>query len=137
MATPKLDHTLFQRSVILLIEHSWRGTVGLCVNHSPHWGGPVPLQTIWSLHAVELAHKDSIGINSSLALTPEKFSRDKARSFDSCAAWRMGQLDRELDQLCWLPLQISTEPLLKLTAEQIWPWACHQATQMATQNWMA
>jgi putative AlgH/UPF0301 family transcriptional regulator len=137
VATPKLDHTLFQRSVILLIEHSWRGTVGLCVNHSSDWGGPVPLQTTWNLHALDLACNDSIRINRSLAITPEKFSRDKTRSFDSCAAWRIGQLDRELDQLCWLPLQTSSETLLELTTEEVWPWACRQATLTATQSWMA
>ncbi|HWE38739.1 MAG TPA: YqgE/AlgH family protein [Isosphaeraceae bacterium] len=147
IATPKLVAPLFERSVLLMLDHSPEGAMGVILNkpiettvadlagkvfeegfdwEKPlHLGGPVagPLIVIHTI--AELADREVVpGVFGTLeaAKAQEVIGRRPEPSFviANYSGWGPGQLEDEFDRGSWLALPATTEQVFEIADDDPW-----------------
>ena len=138
VATPALLDPNFFRTVVLMLEHTDDGAVGVVLNRPsehelvsalPDWeeraaapsvlfvGGPVGPGTAICLGRV--------GDNEDIAVIdasrdPEEVAAGEVRFFSGYAGWGAGQLEEEIDEGAWLVLEADPDDALDDDPEQLW-----------------
>ncbi len=151
VATPVIGDPNFERTVVLLLEHSEDGAFGLVLNRPtdldlldplPQWysfaatpcvvfvGGPVEQE-----RAIALARADGdrtitgwnrvLGRVGTLDLSCEPDDvgpgLEDIRVFAGYAGWGSGQLEAEIDTGAWFVVDALPEDILSDDPEQLWP----------------
>lgn len=142
VASPQLvDY--FRRSVILVVEHSEEGAMGVVLNRPTetgaaeavpalaelarpgdvlHAGGPVQPDAVVALGEFERPGDAGTHVIGRLGLIdPEQPDPDlrRLRVFAGYAGWAPGQLDEELGEEAWIPAPVSPDdPFLE---DDLWP----------------
>ena len=148
VASPSLVDDNFRRAVVLMLEHSDEGALGLVLNRptglvaaealpariadllSPselvHEGGPVQPEAVIVLadfidpsDAPTLTF-DSVGIvdPERLASTPGEIRT--ARAFGGYAGWAAGQLEREIEQDAWIDAHATAGDVFTDAPDGLW-----------------
>jgi putative transcriptional regulator len=145
VATPYLTGSMFERSVILLLDHNAEGAMGLIVSlqtdmpigdllplakgrtESAYLGGPVDPQVGWCLYEQptrepgELRLAPDLFVTSSLEVL-EKVLVNEGRFMLllGYAGWGAGQLEEETHIGSWLYLEAGPELALDVPPEERW-----------------
>jgi len=148
LATPELVDTNFFRSVILVLEHSKEGAIGVVLNRQSdlysvdvlpkwteskdsslflHWGGPVQEESLLALGLYDENAKDElidgIGCIKVLNLNPETLDMTSvlnARLYLGYAGWSAGQLGAEISAGGWIVAELTdTDPFVN-DPEDLW-----------------
>jgi len=150
IAVPQLLDPNFFRAVVLLIEHSPEGAMGLTINHPTDqslktlyqqlgrpWlggdapclmkGGPVQPEHAWILHGPECQS------GSKHAVTPDVYLNTSLDALDELArngwpfrflvgyaGWGPGQLDREIQEGAWIFSDVEKDLLFRTSLESVW-----------------
>ncbi len=150
VASPSLEDPNFTQTVLLIVEHGPRRTIGLILNrptnvllaevlqdlpilkqtnHRLFGGGPVErtqLVLLFRLRQItpdarHIANGIYVGTPTVLERVIASFKPDEAfRAFAGFAAWAPGQLDYEMRQGSWGVLSSSTFDIFKKDPETIW-----------------
>lgn len=150
IAVPQLMDPNFFHAVVLLIEHTEEGAMGLTINHPTDqsiqslyqqmgraWpgeegsylmrGGPVQPEHAWIVHGasctVGARHPivDDLYLNTSLdALDALAELREPYRFFVGYAGWGPGQLDREIQEGAWIVSNVDRALLFDTPLDRIW-----------------
>jgi putative transcriptional regulator len=126
IAPPTMTDPRFQRSVLLLTQHSEAGSFALCLNKPTHlnlqeitkemgldvnlpfhlfWGGPVQPSSVWMLHSAEWECSHTMYINDEWKITSNESmfhhmaDGDAPRHFRTVygfCSWAPNQLDLEM-----------------------------------------
>jgi len=141
LATPELIDSNFFRSVILVLEHSNEGAIGVVLNRQSdlysvdvlpkwgeskdsslllHWGGPVQEESLLALGLYDENAKDEIieglGCIKVLNLNPETLDMTSvlnARLYSGYAGWSAGQLSTEISNGGWIVAELTdTDPFV-------------------------
>ena len=147
IAGPTLLDPNFQRTVVLMVEHSPEGALGLVLNRpsettvgevvpeleelvapdSPVFiGGPVAQGGLIVLGQFEqpdesaLLSFDDVGILRTEGLLDEPPTLIDARSFAGHSGWGPGQLDSELERGDWILEPARTQDAFSPEPEQLW-----------------
>ena len=139
LSMPQLVDPNFNRTVVLLCQHSERGAFGLVVNRPllttrrelELWvGGPVEPERSWILVGGE-EYKDLPGMRVadglSLSTSPDLLQRllepdppTNARLIVGYAGWGPGQLEAELNASAWLIGEVDRELIFNTPADRMW-----------------
>jgi putative transcriptional regulator len=142
VATPVVGD-FFHRTVVLVIEHSDEGAVGVVLNRPSevlvadavptlagsagdddvvHVGGPVATQTVLALGDFQDPHDAATPVMGSIGLVdpddPEADVR-RLRVYAGHAGWAPGQLDGELEAGAWIVAD--PDPDDPFREEDVWP----------------
>jgi len=150
IAVPQLLDPNFFHAVVLLIEHSAEGAMGLTINHPTDqpldtlykqlerpWpggetprimrGGPVQPEHAWILHGPECTTgsrnrvTDEVYLNTSLdALDELARSGLPYRFLIGYAGWGPGQLDREIQEGTWILSSVESTLVFQTPPEGVW-----------------
>ncbi len=150
IAVPQLMDPNFFHSVVLLIDHTPEGAMGLTINHRTDqtilslyqqmgrpWpgddetyllrGGPVQPEHAWILHGPTCisgsVHRvsDEIFLNTSLETMDELAESAEAfRFFVGYAGWGPGQLDREIQEGAWIISDLDSSLVFETPLEEVW-----------------
>lgn len=145
VASPHQVGSMFERAVILLLEHAESGAMGLIVSlqtempigellaiakgRKEHaWlGGPVEPQVGWCLYETpvgkmgELHLADGLYVTSSLDVLQEVLTREgKFMLILGYAGWSPGQLEEETRSGNWVFLEAGPELALHTSPEERW-----------------
>lgn len=150
IAVPQLLDPNFFHAVVLLIEHTEEGAMGLTINHPTDqsiqglyeqlgrpWsgdegallmrGGPVQPEHAWIVHGpgchAGMRHPivDELYLNTSLDALDELVAGNEAyRFFVGYAGWGPGQLDREVQEGAWILSNVDKTLLFETPLESIW-----------------
>lgn len=150
ISVPQLLDPNFYHAVVLLIEHTSEGAMGLTINHPTDrsveslyeqmgraWpgndrsvlmrGGPVQPEHAWILHGPEYTQgaayvvTEELRLNTSLdALDELVKARNPYRFFVGYAGWGPGQLDREIQQGAWILSDVDVSLVFDTPFEQVW-----------------
>lgn len=129
IAAPDCPDPRFRKTVIMITEHTDRGTMGICLNRvterrvrdiveptglvlgwddSVYWGGPVQPNTVWILHDSDWSTEQTLPVNTEWAMTSnismfEKMSLDQMpqryRVVSGVVGWDSDQLRAEIQGL--------------------------------------
>ena len=148
LATPELLDSNFFRTVILVIEHTTEGAIGVVLNRRSelnsvdvlpkwnldkdsysllHWGGPVQEESLLALglskELVEEHPNEGLGRITVVNLNPETLdmtSMITARLYSGYAGWSAGQLNAEISAGGWIVTDLAdTDPFCE-TPEELW-----------------
>lgn len=138
VAAPGLLDPNFFRTVVLILEHTEEGAVGVVLNRPsdfelvaalPDWeeraaapsvvfvGGPVAEGTAICLGRV--GGSDDIAVVDA-SIDPDDLGADEVRFFSGYAGWGMGQLEEEVDEGAWLVLDADPDDALVDEPELLW-----------------
>ena len=142
IASPQLAD-YFRRTVVLMIEHSEEGAMGIVLNRRTeaevrevvpslaamadeddvvHAGGPVEPDTVIAVGDFEDPSEAGARVTGSIGVLdpdrPEPALR-RLRVFAGYAGWAPGQLDAEMSQDAWIVT--SAEPDDPFSADDLWP----------------
>ena len=138
VATPALLDPNFFRTVVLLLEHTEEGAVGVVLNRPsdfelvatlPDWeeraaaptvvfvGGPVAEGTAICLGRVD--GQDGITVVDA-SRDPDDLAADEVRFFSGYAGWGSGQLEDEIDEGAWLVVDADPDDALDDEPERLW-----------------
>jgi len=148
LATPELLDSNFFRTVILVIEHTNEGAIGVVLNrrselHSVdvlpkwnldkdsysllHWGGPVQEESLLALglseELVEEHPNEGLGRIRVVNLNPETLdmtSMITARLYSGYAGWSAGQLNAEISAGGWIVADLADTDPFSETPEELW-----------------
>jgi putative transcriptional regulator len=150
VATPVIGDGTFERSVVLLLEHSEEGAFGLVLNQPtsldlldplPQWyslaarpsvvfvGGPVEQERAIALARADVAREIEgwspvLGRIGTLDLTrePDEIGPglEEIRVFAGYAGWQAGQLEGEIGVEAWFVVDAWPEDLLSDEPEALW-----------------
>jgi putative transcriptional regulator len=150
ISVPQLMDPNFYHAVVLLIEHTPEGAMGLTINHPTDrsiqslyeqmgrpWpgdeqpllmrGGPVQPEHAWILHGPEYSQgaayevTDELQLNTSLdALDELVKGSNPFRFFVGYAGWGPGQLDREIQQGAWILSDVEPSLVFDTPSEEVW-----------------
>lgn len=141
ISEPFLCDKMFGRSVVLLIDHTSEGTMGLVLNkpfplslsdifhdiaggrNIPiYWGGPLGADTIFYLHTIEgipgafLVGK-GLYVNGDFNAVRDYINRTPSvegtvRFFMGYSGWESGQLEQEIEENTWIVGRETTASLM-------------------------
>lgn len=138
VATPGLLDPNFFRTVVLLLEHTDEGAVGVVLNRPsdfelvatlPDWetraaappvvfvGGPVAEGTAICLGRV--GGQDGITVVDA-SRDPDDLAADEVRFFSGYAGWGSGQLEDEIDEGAWIVVEADPDDALDDEPELLW-----------------
>lgn len=150
ISEPFLQDAYFQRSVILLIEHNAKGSMGFVLNkktglwvndffdvleNAPripiYLGGPVSSDHLYFIHSLGNIIPDSVKINDNLYFDGDFESLNyyimsgqpiegKIKFFLGYSGWTENQLDGEIDQDSWLVSKSSGQNMMLAEGESFW-----------------
>ncbi|GAB3978848.1 YqgE/AlgH family protein [Spirosoma terrae] len=148
IAEPYMGDTNFDRSVVLVCEHSPAGTFGLVLNQTTDLqlgdviedvyasqplfvGGPVQQNTLHFIHRRPDLIDGSIRVTNGLywsgdfdqvkqAVNIGTLSEQDIRFFIGYSGWDAGQLAGELDQKAWIVSRADATFLFETPADQFW-----------------
>nr|WP_293836907.1 YqgE/AlgH family protein [uncultured Arsenicibacter sp.] len=148
IAEPFLGDANFERSVVLVCEHSGEGTFGLVLNQTTNLmlsdviddiysdvplflGGPVQQNTLHFIHRRPDLIERSIQIQDGLYWSGDfeqikqginigTLSAEDIRFFVGYSGWSEGQLDGELNEKAWIVSKAETSFLFDTPADQFW-----------------
>lgn len=148
IAEPFLEGKYFSRSVIFMVEHDEKGSIGFVLNkpmvystsdlvtelegiHFPVYiGGPVEQNQLYYLHthaelddAVHIANGIYWGgdFSALVGMLREKYILPgEIRFFAGYSGWDAAQLERELEENTWMIGDISRQRFFSLPNEDIW-----------------
>lgn len=148
IAEPFLGDTNFERSVVLLCEHTEEGTFGLVLNQATnlhlsdvlddayadltlYTGGPVQQNTLHFIHRrpdlIDNAVKIAQGLYWSgdfeqvkQALNVGTLTDSDIRFFIGYSGWGTGQLADELEAKSWIVTQVEAAFIFDTPADQFW-----------------
>ena len=151
VATPALHEPVFDRTVILMLEHGEEGALGLVLNRPseleladtvPEWepfaappavvfsGGPVAPGTAICLARSESAVEAEAwtglfgGLGAlNIAKGPDEVDQvvDQVRVFSGHAGWAPGQLEGEIAAGAWFTVDAETDDALTSRPLDLWP----------------
>lgn len=149
-ATPKLESSVWKRSVVVITEHTPNSTVGIVVNRASdysletvlqeyysqeldsyelHWGGPVNPRAMVLLHEDTWYSSNTAWITDGLAQSSDMFMFDKIatgnvpidmRLCQGLSVWAPGQLQYEIDQGLWLTANADPSIIFKHDSDTLW-----------------
>ncbi len=149
ISEPFLQDTYFQRSVVYLIDHSEKGSMGLVLNkeleidlselidgvHTEQklpifLGGPVAVETLFYLHTLESIPdsypvSDSLYLNGDFELLKDYINtggeiEGKIKFFFGYSGWENDQLMDEIKENSWLVGSMTDEEILRNKDKQVW-----------------
>jgi putative transcriptional regulator len=149
VAEPFLGDPNFERSVVLVCEHTQRGSFGLVLNQptqltlqdvmqeSPfldlplYLGGPVQQNTLHFIHRLPNLVPDSIPVARDLywggdyeevktLLNIGKIQETDIRFFLGYSGWSSGQLESELSEDAWIVSKADASFIFDTPSEQFW-----------------
>ncbi len=149
ISEPFLQDKYFQRSVVYLIDHTEKGSMGLVLNkeleidlselmedlHTEQklpvfLGGPVAVETLFYLHTLEsipesLQVSDNLYLNGDFDLLKDYINtgglvEGKIKFFFGYSGWEAGQLMAEIKQNAWLVGDITDDDVLRNEDEKVW-----------------
>lgn len=149
IATPSiLDDPSFNRSLILLTEHSEDSSLGFILNRPSNYtlqdllpdincnfpvfkGGPVETDNIYFIHNSPELISNSIEVTDGIywggsfaqlkeLLNTGQLHEDQIRFFLGYAGWSPEQLESELEENTWLVKDNTYRNILKLQTEDLW-----------------
>ncbi|MCB1044856.1 MAG: YqgE/AlgH family protein [Acidobacteria bacterium] len=150
LAMPDLDDPNFQKTVVLMLEHTKEGALGLVINRetpirvadifetldlvwhgqeNAHvWnGGPVMREIGWILHEpTDAIAGAEVVPGIQLATTPDKMkvlAKDpphQMRFLLGAAGWGPGQLEDELAQGAWMTADASADLIFNTPPDHMW-----------------
>lgn len=148
IAEPFLEGKYFSRSVILMVEHDDKGSIGFVLNkpmiystsdpvtelsgieYPVYIGGPVEQNQLYYIHThSEL--EDALHIANGIywggdfaqltkMLKEGNILPGEVRFFSGYSGWEAGQLNRELEENTWMVGDIGCQDVFELPSEQIW-----------------
>mgnify|MGYP001188237755 FL=1 len=149
LATPELVDPNFFRAVILVLEHSNEGAIGVVLNRQSdlysvdvlpkwdeskdsslflHWGGPVQEESLLALGLYDENAKDElsegIGCVKVLNLNPETLDMASvlnARLYSGYAGWSAGQLNAEISTGGWIVADLTDTDPFGDDPGDLWP----------------
>ena len=147
ISTPFYNDAFFNRSVVLLTDHSKEGSAGLVLNKitsvnlkniridaQVHLGGPVPSEQLFAIHNFSNCKKSQkllpwlyIGYdNLLLSLIEHKaIATLRYKFFAGYSGWSAGQLDSEMERNMWVIGNATPELVFDTPSEKIWEAAVH------------
>jgi putative transcriptional regulator len=149
IADPFLKDAHFQRSVILLCNHSNEGSVGFILNRKFHMqlcdlmsgienvnmpvyvGGPVSTDSLHFIHQYPHLIPDAEMISEhifwggdfekvKMLLNTKMLDPERIRFFIGYSGWSEGQLEQEMQEKTWLLGEASEKILFHTPTDQIW-----------------
>lgn len=148
IAEPFMQDPYFKRAVVLLVEETDEGWVGLILNHaldftlskvlkdfeagnhSVFLGGPVRPENLFFLHQMEgLPGKEEISKdlfwNGDFDLVKDwlikgKIKTNEIRFFLGYSGWDKDQLQEEINSQSWLIHRLKSKELLQVNADHLW-----------------
>ena len=148
IAEPFLQGKYFSRSVIFMVEHDEKGSIGFVLNkpmayttsdlvtelagleYPVYIGGPVEQNQLYYLHnraEVEDALQIVPGIywggdfsKLTRLLQEGKIQPGEVRFFAGYSGWDAGQLDRELDENSWMVGDITPARFFEIPNDNLW-----------------
>ncbi len=148
IAEPFMGDTNFERSVVLICEHTAQGTFGLVLNQTTDlhlsdvieditpdlplfMGGPVQQNTLHFIHRRPDLIDDSIKIMDGLywsgdfeeikrAVNLGTLTERDARFFIGYSGWSEGQLADELVQKAWIVSHVNADFLFDTPTKEFW-----------------
>lgn len=148
IAEPFLEGKYFSRSVIFVVEHDEKGSIGFVLNKPMIYstsdlvtelagvdfpvyiGGPVEQNELYYIHShPELS--DALHISNGIywggdfvhltrMLKEGNILPGEIRFFSGYSGWEAGQLNRELEENTWMIGDVSRQDVLELPAECLW-----------------
>lgn len=149
ISEPFLQDAYFQRSVVLLIDHSEIGSMGFVLNkeleidlseliedvHSEKklpifLGGPVAVETLFYIHSFKFIPNsyqisDTLFLNGDFDLLKDYINSGgdidgKVKFFFGYSGWDQNQLMEEIEQNSWLVGSISDNDILRNEQGEVW-----------------
>lgn len=148
IAEPFLEGKYFSRSVIFMVEHDEKGSIGFVlnkpmaysasdlvtelagINFPVHVGGPVEPNQLYYLHkhpeledALHIANDIYWGGDFTALVQMLKEGRilpEEIRFFAGYSGWDSGQLERELEENTWMVGDITSEGFFDVENEDLW-----------------
>jgi len=148
IAEPYLGDPNFERSVILLCEHTEKGSFGLVLNQLSNLklndamddifmdfpiyvGGPVEFNTLHYVHRLGELIPDSVDLGEGLFWSGDfdtvkalinigKIESKDIRFFVGYSGWGEGQLDAEMNRNSWVISETETDMVFDLSPEEFW-----------------
>lgn len=146
ISVPFYNDPTFNRTVILLIEHSKQGSVGLVLNHKSqtpirkvvknipieepiYCGGPIMYDTAFAIHNfnksnnfIPISPNIYIGYDEILLniIENKAIPNLKYKFFVGYSGWSAGQLEDELENKMWIIGHSNEKLLLDTPAENVW-----------------
>lgn len=149
LSHPLLTDPNFKRSVILICEHRFDGSVGLVVNELTDFqigevvdsllssnqplyrGGPVEEETLHILHDLPERIRESIPVLEGLQwggsypdlqdyLAIYNTDEKKLRLFSGYSGWSEGQLQKEIDDGAWIVTEVDARTIFDTEPDMLW-----------------
>ena len=140
ISEPFLQDAYFQRSVVLLVEHTQEGSTGFVLNKNLqgfpdmpiYIGGPVSSNRLFFIHSLgDLIIPNSLKINDHLYFDGDfnaliRYIKNghpvegKIKFFLGYSGWQKGQLHNEIDQNSWVVSRSSNRNVLLAEGEDFW-----------------
>lgn len=148
IAEPFLEGKYFSRSVVFLVEHDEKGSIGFVLNKPMAYrtselvteladvdfpvyiGGPVETNQLYYLHR-HPEIQDALPVVPGICwggdfavltrmLKENKIQPEEIRFFAGYSGWGAGQLERELEENSWMVGDITPERFFEIPNEDIW-----------------
>lgn len=150
VATENIDKGIFKESVVLLIRHEEKGSMGVIINKPSemamarvvpehnlpksdanfYFGGPVKPMMVSSLSYTKRGHPSMTPILQDTYWTPglpalahiieQLRGEERTRAYMGVSSWRAGQLSEEIMNGDWLVVTAESEQVLSKSPEGLW-----------------
>ena len=148
IAEPFLGDPNFERSVVIICEHSEQGSFGLVLNNISkntisdvlsdvfvdyplYIGGPVEQNTLHFIHRLGHLIEDSVDLGNGLYWSGDfesvkslinigTIKSEDIRFFLGYSGWGAGQLKKELSQNTWILSDIDAEGVFENSPKEFW-----------------
>lgn len=149
ISEPYLEDPNFNKTVVLIVEHDKKGTIGfvlnkrteLCLNDvlenmplfysNLYIGGPVEQNTLHFIHRSDLSIPGSIEIASGLnwggdfdylidLISSRKVNENDVRFFLGYSGWSKEQLSSEIENKAWIIGYYKTSSILNINSNDLW-----------------
>lgn len=149
VSEPLLQDYFFRRSVVLIIDHNEKGTLGVVVNKPIYIdinevisdfasklfplfsGGPVAIDRVFFLHQLgdEISESEKIaghvfwsGNEQEIAayFRNPTFDESKIRAFLGYSGWEPGQLEKEIESGSWAVTDLNTDMIFEIDSSSLW-----------------
>jgi len=149
LAEPFLEDPYFKRSVIYLVEHNDKGSIGFILNkpidlkinnalvgfpdykESLYLGGPVQRDQLYFLHRLGSHIENSIEIADGIywggdfdavkeMIENKVIKPDEIRFFVGYSGWTTSQLEEEIKSKSWIVAPAKSEEVFNLDTKHLW-----------------